>query len=82
MASTNKSIPFAVPAQSFSKQSPHRTRTKMAFLSTNEILAVLKAARERSSRDWAKILLACRHGLRASEVCYLSCRTRTRRTSR
>jgi integrase len=43
----------------------------MAFLSTDEILAVLKAARDRSTRDWAMILLAYRHGLRASEVCGL-----------
>jgi hypothetical protein len=71
MASANKSIPFVVPAQSIPKQRPHRTRTKMAFLSTDEVLAVLKAARERSSRDWAMILLAYRHGLRASEVCNL-----------
>jgi integrase len=70
MASANKSIPFVVPPQSFVTQRPHR-RTKMAFLSTDEVLAVLKAARERSSRDWAMILLAYRHGLRASEVCNL-----------
>ena len=70
MASANKSIPFVVPPQSFVKQRPHR-RTKMAFLSTDEVLAVLKASRERSSRDWAMILLAYRHGLRASEVCNL-----------
>ena len=71
MASASKSIPFVVPAQSTPKQRPHRTRNKMAFLTTDEILAMLKAARERSSRDWAMILLAYRHGLRASEVCNL-----------
>jgi type 1 fimbriae regulatory protein FimB len=71
MASASKSIPFVVPAQSISKQSPHRTRTKMAFLSTDEVLAVLQAARGRSIRDWAMVLLAYRHGLRASEVCNL-----------
>jgi integrase len=43
----------------------------MAFLSTEEILNVLKVARARSTRDWAMILLAYRHGLRASEVCGL-----------
>jgi integrase len=43
----------------------------MVFLSPAEILAVLKAARERSTRDWAMILMAYRHGLRASEVCGL-----------
>jgi type 1 fimbriae regulatory protein FimB len=38
---------------------------------TDETLTVLKAARERSTRDWAMIILAYRHGLRASEVCRL-----------
>ena len=32
---------------------------------------MLKAARTRSIRDWAMVLLAYRHGLRASEVCGL-----------
>jgi type 1 fimbriae regulatory protein FimB len=36
-----------------------------------ETLAVLKVAKQRSIRDWAMILLAYRHGLRASEVCRL-----------
>jgi len=43
----------------------------MTFLTPAETLAALKAARERSTRDWAMILLAYRHGLRASEVCGL-----------
>lgn len=42
-----------------------------SFLSPKETLAVLRAAKERSVRDWAMILLAYRHGLRASEVCGL-----------
>ena len=46
-------------------------RSRMAFLTPDETLAVLKAARSRSNRDWALILLAYRHGLRASEVCGL-----------
>jgi integrase len=46
-------------------------RSQMAFLSPDEILSVLRAARERATRDWAMILLAYRHGLRASEVCAL-----------
>ena len=41
------------------------------FLKPEETLAVLRAAKERSIRDWAMILLAYRHGLRASEVCGL-----------
>jgi site-specific recombinase XerD len=43
----------------------------MSYLAPDELLAVLKAARSRSVRDWAMILLAYRHGMRASEVCGL-----------
>ncbi len=46
-------------------------RGQMTFLTPEETLGVLKAAREHSTRDWAMILLAYRHGLRASEVCGL-----------
>lgn len=49
---------------------PTRTkRGRMITLSPEETLALLKAARKHSTRDWAMILLAYRHGLRASEVC-------------
>jgi type 1 fimbriae regulatory protein FimB len=41
----------------------------MVILTPQETLALLKAARKHSIRDWAMILLAYRHGLRASEVC-------------
>ena len=43
----------------------------MIALTPDELLAVLKAGRSRSARDWAMILLGYRHGLRASEVCSL-----------
>jgi integrase len=43
----------------------------MTFLTPDEILSVLKIAREHGTRDWAMVLLAYRHGLRASEVCGL-----------
>jgi site-specific recombinase XerD len=43
----------------------------MEYLSPDELLLVLRVARSRSPRDWAMILLAYRHGLRASEVCSL-----------
>ena len=46
-------------------------RSKMTYLAPEEILAILKVARERSTRDWCMVLLAYRHGLRASEVCGL-----------
>jgi site-specific recombinase XerD len=41
----------------------------MIILTPQEMLDLLKSARKRSTRDWAMILLAYRHGLRASEVC-------------
>lgn len=40
-------------------------------LTTNEILTVLKLAAGESKRNHAMILLAFKHGLRASEVCAL-----------
>src|SRR5258707_2428609 len=49
---------------------PRRTkRGRMIMLTPQETLELLKAARKRSTRDWAMVLLAYRHGLRASEVC-------------
>jgi len=44
----------------------------MKTLTPAEVIALLKAARARSARDHAMILLAYRHGLRASEICALS----------
>jgi integrase len=44
-------------------------RCRLVILSPQEMLALLKAAKNRSMREWAMILLAYRHGLRASEVC-------------
>jgi type 1 fimbriae regulatory protein FimB len=46
-------------------------RNRQVRLSPEEIIAVLKAAKTRSTRDWAMILLGYRHGMRASEVCNL-----------
>src|ERR1700675_2827504 len=46
-------------------------RGRMVILSPQEMLALLKAAKNHATRDWAMILLAYRHGLRASEVCGL-----------
>jgi type 1 fimbriae regulatory protein FimB len=43
----------------------------MIHLEPREILAVLRTAKARSTRSWAMILLAYKHGLRASEVCNL-----------
>ena len=62
---------LVIPIASKKARSFRSRRGEMSFLTTEEILAVLKAARKRSTRDWAMILLAYRHGLRASEVCGL-----------
>jgi len=63
---------LAVIPISISKGRPIRTkRGRMIILSPQEMLDLLKAAKNRSTRDWAMILLAYRHGLRASEVCGL-----------
>ncbi len=43
----------------------------MTHLEPHELLAVLKAAKASSIRSWAMILLAYRHGMRASEICNL-----------
>jgi site-specific recombinase XerD len=41
-------------------------------LTESELLTLLAAAQQRSARDHAMMLLAYRHGLRASEVCKLT----------
>jgi type 1 fimbriae regulatory protein FimB len=76
MATAAKAIPlplemssvttFALPAIVRKK-----ARSTRAHLSTTELLSVLKIAKARSVRDWCMILLAYRHGMRASEVCGL-----------
>jgi len=43
----------------------------MEHLTYDELLDVLKAAKGQSTRNWAMILTAFSHGLRASEVCNL-----------
>src|SRR3974390_894286 len=60
---------FIIP---ISVRTDHLRRTKrgrMIMLTPQETIELLKAARKHSTRDWAMILLAYRHGLRASEVC-------------
>src|SRR5712692_5093867 len=70
--SVEQSKPAVVIPIIGNKARPDRAkRGQMTFLTPEEVLAVLKAARERTTRDWAMILLAYRHGLRASEVCGL-----------
>jgi type 1 fimbriae regulatory protein FimB len=43
----------------------------MESLTFDELLTVLRVAREQSTRNWCMILSAFAHGLRASEVCKL-----------
>ena len=43
----------------------------MVHLEPPEVLAVLRAAKKKSARSWAMLLVAYKHGLRASEVCDL-----------
>jgi len=46
-------------------------RSTRAFLTPEELLAVLRIAKARSTRDWAIVLMCYRHGMRASEICGL-----------
>jgi type 1 fimbriae regulatory protein FimB len=43
----------------------------MQHLEPAEVLSVLRAAKAKGHREWAMILLAYKHGMRASEVCNL-----------
>jgi site-specific recombinase XerD len=46
-------------------------RQAMSFMTYEELLTVLKVARQRRTRDWCMLLVAYRHGLRTTEVCGL-----------
>src|SRR5271157_5854405 len=48
-----------------------KKENRMAFLTPEEILKVLRVAKEKSLRDHCMVLLSYRHGLRASEICAL-----------
>ena len=43
----------------------------MIHLEPAEVLSVLRAAKSKGVREWAMIVLAYKHGMRASEVCNL-----------
>jgi site-specific recombinase XerD len=61
---------LAVIPISVHKARPRRIKSgRMVILSPQEMLGLLKTARKHSTRGWAMVLLAYRHGLRASEVC-------------
>jgi type 1 fimbriae regulatory protein FimB len=46
-------------------------KKQMCFLKTDELLALLRAAKSHGTREHAMVLTAYSHGLRASEVCKL-----------
>jgi type 1 fimbriae regulatory protein FimB len=48
-----------------------QTTLSMIHLEPSEVLYVLRAARAKGAREWAMILVAYKHGMRASEVCNL-----------
>lgn len=56
-------------------QSPQTTGKQqgmsMLHLDPAELLSVLRAAKAKGQREWAMILVAYKHGMRASEVCNL-----------
>lgn len=61
----------AVNIVAFPPKRRRRARNSLTFLTPDEILRVLRVAKESSARDHCAILLAYKHGLRASEVCGL-----------
>ncbi len=48
-----------------------QTRLSMIHLEPAEVLSVLRAAKAKGTREWAMIVVAYKHGMRASEVCNL-----------
>ena len=43
----------------------------MVHLEPSEVLSILRAAKAKGAREWAMIVVAYKHGMRASEVCNL-----------
>jgi type 1 fimbriae regulatory protein FimB len=59
----------------FKEQVMHAGQHKensMQFLQPAEILSVLRKAKTKGAREWAMIVVAYKHGMRASEVCNLN----------
>jgi site-specific recombinase XerD len=52
-------------------QTHKQTSNSMIHLEPAEVLAVLRAAKAKGTREWAMIVVAYKHGMRASEVCNL-----------
>ena len=57
-----------MPAAPKTRKQPRPT---MTHLEPAEVLSVLKAAKAKGAREWAMIVVAYKHGMRASEVCNL-----------
>ena len=43
----------------------------MVHLEPSEVLSILRAAKAKGAREWAMIVVAYKHGMRASEICNL-----------
>jgi type 1 fimbriae regulatory protein FimB len=50
---------------------PNIRNQAMIHLEPAEVLSVLRAAKVKGAREWAMIVVAYKHGMRASEVCNL-----------
>src|SRR5947207_14818100 len=50
---------------------PRQSQQSMIHLEPLEVLSVLRSARAKGAREWAMIVVAYKHGMRASEVCNL-----------
>src|SRR3984957_13349815 len=48
-----------------------QSSNSMIHLEPAERLSILKAAKTKGAREWAMVVLAYKHGMRASEVCNL-----------
>jgi site-specific recombinase XerD len=50
---------------------PRSPTSSMIHLEPPELLSLLRSARAKGAREWAMMVLAYKHGLRASEICNL-----------
>jgi type 1 fimbriae regulatory protein FimB len=62
---------FENPSSVSSRQAHRQTSNSMIHLEPAEVLAVLRAAKAKGTREWAMVVMAYKHGMRASEVCNL-----------
>lgn len=53
------------------RQAGRQPGNSMQHLEPTEVLSVLRVAKGKGPREWAMIMVAYKHGLRASEVCNL-----------